>query len=77
MALTLDIVKAVNTIEWSFLIKTLQAFGFSTIFIGWVKVILDSTCLSILVNSSPHGYFRCGRGVRQGDQMSPLLFYIS
>lgn len=43
MAIKLDIVKAFDTMEWSFLIKTLHAFSFKEVFIGWVKVILEPT----------------------------------
>ena len=65
MAIKLDIVKDFDTIEWNFLIKTLQIFGFNEVFIRCIKIILESARLSIWANGSPHGYFECGGGVRQ------------
>lgn len=50
MALKLDIVKAFDTIEWTFLTKTLKAFGFFAMFISWIKVIIELAHLSILLN---------------------------
>lgn len=77
IALKFDIRKAFDTIDWNFLLNVLYAFGFNNTFCGWIKNILKSAKLSILVNGHPTGYFACKRGVRQGDPLSPLLFCLA
>ncbi|KAL8513125.1 hypothetical protein ACS0TY_019345 [Phlomoides rotata] len=77
VAFKVDIQKAFDTVSWDFLLVVLEAFGFDARFTRMVKVILTSARLSILFNGSPHGYFGCTRGVRQGDPLSPLLFCIA
>lgn len=74
LALKIDITKAFDTLEWPFLLQVLRNFGFNTFFCNWIKVILKSAFLSILINGESDGYFNCTRGVRQGDPLSPLLF---
>ncbi|XP_019430034.1 PREDICTED: uncharacterized protein LOC109337509 [Lupinus angustifolius] len=76
IAIKLDIKKAFDTLDWNFLMDTLKAFGFSIQFCNWIKVILHSARLSINVNGSNVGFFKCSRGVRQGDPLSSLLFCI-
>ncbi|KAI9192875.1 hypothetical protein LWI28_028829 [Acer negundo] len=76
LAMKINIRKAFDTFDWSFLCRVLQAFGFSSVFVDWIDNILRSSRLSVLFNGVPEGYFYCSRGVRQGDSLSPLLFGI-
>jgi len=69
--------KAFDTLEWNFLLKVLNKFGFNDKFCSWISTILHSATLSISVNGKLNGYFNCKRGVRQGDPLSPLLFCIA
>ncbi|PNX83757.1 ribonuclease H, partial [Trifolium pratense] len=75
--LKIDISKAFDTLDWSFLLKVLKQFGFNSTFCHWIEVILSSANLSISINGTLHGFFHCTRGVRQGDPLSPLLFCLA
>jgi hypothetical protein len=77
IAFKIDIAKAFDTLDWSFLLKVLESFGFNSKFCGWIQAILESAKLSISINGMQHGFFHCSRGVRQGDPLSPLLFCIA
>ncbi|CAJ2663194.1 unnamed protein product [Trifolium pratense] len=77
LAIKIDIAKAFDTIDWSFLIKVSKVFGFNSIFCNWISTILHSARLSISINGKNEGYFECARGVRQGDPLSPLLFCLA
>lgn len=76
-AIKIDIKKAFDTLEWPFLLDVLRAFGLSNTFVCWVHEILLSARFSVTVNGSSHGFFPCGRGVRQGDPLSPLFLCIA
>ena len=77
VALEVDIQKAFDTLDWSFLVAVLRKFDFSSVFTDWILAILQLARLSILVNGRAVGFFSCSRGVRQGDPLSPLLFCIA
>jgi hypothetical protein len=77
LAIKIDIAKAFDTVDWSFLLKVLEPFGFCPLFCNWIHTILQSAKLSIFINGKQEGYFSCSRGVRQGDPLSPLLFCLA
>lgn len=74
LALKLDIKKAFDIVDWDFLLKVLQAYGFNSKFFHWISLILHSAKLSFSINGKSVGFISCKRGVRQGD---PLLFSLA
>ncbi|GJS99508.1 RNA-directed DNA polymerase, eukaryota, reverse transcriptase zinc-binding domain protein [Tanacetum coccineum] len=72
----IDLQKAYDTISWSFLKEILEMFGFHKIMVKWIMTCITSTKFSINVNGERVGYFKGGRGLRQGDPISPYLFTL-
>ncbi|XP_073137193.1 uncharacterized protein [Henckelia pumila] len=74
--LKLDMVKAYDRVQWSFLLDVLRRFGFSEQVVRMVRACISFCKFSVNVNGTPAGFFASSRGLRQGDPLSPLLFVL-
>ena len=76
MAIKVDLVKAYDRLEWSFIHKVLKAFQFPEELIKLIMSCVSTTSISILLNRGRLTPFMPTRGLRQGDPFSPYLFTL-
>ena len=68
--------KAFDTLEWTFVEKTLKYYNFGNSLISWIKLFYTDISSSIQNNGWTSDFFNLSRGVRQGCPLSPYLFIL-
>ncbi|CAJ2651715.1 unnamed protein product [Trifolium pratense] len=76
MLFKVDFERAYDTVSWGFLERMMIKMGFSEGWLNWMRACIFQSSMSVLVNGSPTEDFIIGRGLRQGDPLSPFLFLI-
>ena len=76
LALKLDISKAYDRIEWSFLKGMMIKLGFPQGWIDRVMSCVTTALFSVRINGKAFGNIWPTRGICQGDPLSPYLFFI-
>lgn len=74
--LKLDYEKTYDRVSWKFLKDMLEARGFGSKWRSWIKRVVQGGSICIRINDENSCYFKLGKGLRQGDPLSSLLFNL-
>ena len=73
---TIDIEKAFDSLDHTFLEVVLKKQGFGPYFIDWIKIFLEDQESCVINGGDTSQYFKLERGARQSDPISAYLFII-
>ncbi|XP_070020817.1 secreted RxLR effector protein 78-like [Nicotiana tabacum] len=76
MILKIDLEKAFDRLEWSFIKQTPHAFKFPNTITNLIMSCVSSSTISVIVNGEKTNPFMSTRGIKQGDPLSLYLFIL-
>ena len=77
LAISLDLEKAFDKVEWNVLLKILEFFNFGPNFRHMVKMLFQDTTSCTINNGYTSYYFQLERALRQGCPFSPAFLLLA
>ena len=76
LLLFVDFEKAFDSLEWSFIEKTLNYYKFGSSLVAWIRLFYTDISSCVQNNGWTPDFFSLSRGVRQGCPLFPYLFTL-
>ena len=74
---TMDIEKAFDSLDHTFVISVLKKFGFGNNFVSWIETLISKQESCIIGGSNATQHLHLERGARQGDPISAYIFILA
>ena len=74
---TVDIEKAFDSVDHSFLLAVLQKYGFGERFLKWIQILIKNQESCVVNGGITTKFFSLYRRLRQGDPISAFLFILA
>ncbi|GJR19941.1 putative RNA-directed DNA polymerase, eukaryota, reverse transcriptase zinc-binding domain protein [Tanacetum coccineum] len=71
-----DFEKAFDSVSWSYLQDIMRQMRFDIKCRKWIDACFSTTSITVLINGSPSKELKMEKVIRQGDPLSPLLFFL-
>ena len=76
IAMKLDISKAYDRVEWSFLKQIILKLELPELWVDLAMETVQTASYLVLINGTLKGHIILARGIKQGDPLSPYLFLL-
>ena len=73
----MDIEKAFDLLDHTFLISLLKKVGFGNNFVNWIENLISKQESCVINGDNTTQYFHLERGTRQGDPISAYIFILA
>jgi hypothetical protein len=73
----LDISKAFDMVNWTYLLEILTYLGFGARWREWISALWGSTSSCFMINGEPGNRIIHRGGVRQGNPLSSMIFLLA
>ena len=73
---TIDIEKAFDSLDHTFILAVLKKFGFGKNFVSWVEPLLNNQEFCVINRGITTRHFPLQQGARQGDPISAYVFIL-